>query len=280
MTDISNEKRRLLKIFAKTYCNLLDSNSCQKKPCSCAIAAEYRAFLNKTIPEGYRRFSIRDFHGKLNDKDSLNAKVAMEAKKKVLEYCWSGQNLIERLALMSDSDLDKASRMSERIKNGDNVIIHGDSKRKVKANPSLTTNRVVEVPTGRTFVASIITKEAIKMRLDAEFRYMGYEWIEFNSLVQKLTHDPENSHYETCNWLVIDDILPSVLTGSVQQKAFLQPIWDSFFLSRLREKLPTVLVFKFDINNALNELESIFGSSWTRIINNKRTCQINLTEKE
>jgi hypothetical protein len=278
MTDITAEKRRLLELYAKNYCGYDRPASCMKDSCSCAIAAEYRAFINRTIPDGFRQFSIRDFHGKVNEATRLPLQVARAAKEQVFKYCWGDLSLLERLSLLSEEELNQASIIADRISRGHNVVIHGTSPKRIEK--LLEGNSSVhETPIGRTFIASVITKEAIKLKLDPKFRSLSFEWIQFNPLLQSIKNDGNDAiHYESCGWLVVDDITESMLKASLAQKAFTETLLDSFFSHRVRQKHPTVLVFKFDIDARRTEIESAFGVTINKIINDRNTCVISLSD--
>jgi len=280
MTEITNEKKRLLAFYAKRDCKLADPNDCKNRPCTCAVVAEFRAIKNLIIPKDFRNFTIRDFHGRISENSRLSADVALRAKRQVFEYCWGDLKLLERLPILSDKQLEAASVISERIKNGQNVIIHGGSKRQLSRSSDQKTNAVTELPLGRTFIASILTNEAIKLRLDNEFRNFSYEWIEFAPFLQDIKDESgENRlHYEGCEWLVVDDITNNLLGASGAHKAFAHQILDSFFAKRIRLNRATVLVFKFDIQAHRLEMESAFGPAIMKIINDKKTFVINLND--
>lgn len=274
MTDITTEKHRLLEMYAKKYCNSL----CMKDVCSCAIAAEFRAFINKTIPEDFRNFSIRDFHGKVDEITRLNLQVAKIAKEQVFKYCWGNLSLLERLSLLSEDELNQASVIGDRITRGYNVVIHGSSPKRIEKSAE-GINAVHEIPIGRTFIASLITREVIKQKLDSKFRNLSFEWVQFSPLLQSIKNDGDDSiHYESCGWLVVDDIMENMLKASMAQKAFTETLLDSFFSHRVRQKRPTVLVFKFDIDKRRTEIESAFGVTINKIINDKNTCVISLSD--
>ena len=292
MTDVTAEKNKWLQFFAKKYCGYSDARACTNDVCKCSIFAEYRAFVCKTIPEEFRSYSIRDFHGKLKDGSELNKTVAGKAKEQVFKYCWGDLSLLDRLAITPDSVLNKASIMAERITKGHNVVIHGNPKKHmetvettVKDNGFATENPydekrvLIESKMGRTFIASILTLEALKLKADPKYRNLNYEWVQFSDLLQQIKHDGDESiHYEGCNWLVIDDITEGPFRASNAQKAYTETLMDSFFSRRLSSKLPTVLVFKFDLDSRRNEMEAAFGVAVNKLINNKNTTIISLTQ--
>lgn len=287
MTEITTEKKKLLAIYAKKYCSLNNPSLCTKKPCTCAVAAEYRAFINKTIPIDFRDFTIFDFDGKLKGEDfKLAASVAANAKCLVWDFCWGKSKLINKLSVLDtnsrDALLDKESIIGYRISRGQNVIIHGESPKNVIEEGDGKTHQVRAKPLGRTFIASLITKEVIKTRLDNRYpnlRIANYEWIGFSLLRDSILNGSDDMvHLESCEWLVVDDIPEESIGSSQQQKAYVQPKIDAFFSSRLRSQHSTLLVFRFDADRRISDIESTFGVSVAKIINDKRTCVIRLTQ--
>jgi hypothetical protein len=293
MTDVTLEKQKWHKFFAKKYCGLNDASKCVKQSCACAVFADYKAFVCKTVPADFRSFTIQDFNGTLKDGTKLDSHVASTAKRKVFEYCWGDLSLLDRLAILKDTDLNRASIMAMRVKNGHNVVIHGNQKKQIQTrevqpakvdgfaeDPAYDEKRVlVESKMGRTFIASLITLEALKLKAEEKYRNLNYEWVGFSSLLQSIRHDGEEAiHYEGCNWLVVDDITEGSFRASGAQKAYTETLLDSFFSRRLAAKLPTVLVFKFDIDSRRHEMESAFGVSINKIINDKNTAVISLTQ--
>jgi hypothetical protein len=291
MTDITREKKRLLDIYAKRYCRLKDPALCEHKPCTCSIAAEYRAFVNKTIPRDFREFTIFDFHGRLSKESALNLKIAADAKRQVLNFCYGSDASVEKIVALgktpkNQAKLDQRSVVAKRVLAGHNVVVYGESAREVTQRISQegTRNLIKEKPLGRTFVASIITKDVIKTRLDNRYPQLlmaNYEWIQFSSLQKAITTESDDLvHLESCEWLVVDDITDTLVAASIQQKAFMQPQIDAFFDSRLRSQYSTLLVFKFDVIQRMTEIEPAFGISIMKIINDKNTCLILLSQSE
>jgi len=283
MTRITEEKQRLLKQYAKKWCKLGDPTRCTKVPCTCALAAEFRAFINLTIPQGYRDFTIKDFGGKLKNGFSLHPSIAAEAKRKLFKYCWGNSNLIDRLSIVPESDLDKASIIAKRIKEGHNIVIHGDAIRKMSDASDGKTKVLKMLPLGRTFISAIATREVIKLRVDPkhpEHSVSNYHWIEYSSLYSKIA-DYENNeaiNLETCDWLVVDNIPESLMASSLKQKAYTMRFFDPFIYNRMKARLPTVLVFRFDVEKRRSEIENSFGLSTMNIIDDPNTCVISLTQ--
>ena len=66
---------------------------------------------------------------------------------------------------------------------------------------------------------------------------------------------------------------------SLKQHSLLSDLVDPFFLARLYNRQPTILVFKFDIRDKSFDIENTFGVGISRIIDSRRTFKIPLCEK-
>jgi hypothetical protein len=283
MTNITEEKQRLLKQYAQKWCKIKDPSKCTKTPCTCSLAAEFRAFINITIPSGFQDFTIKDFGGRLKNGFDLHPSVAAEAKRKLFKYCWGKVELLDRLSIMSESDLDKASVISNRVKLGHNIVIHGDPLRRMSDASDGKTRILKTLPLGKTFMAAIATKEVIKLRVDPkhpEYSMSNYEWIEYSALYSAISDydSRETANMEMCDWLVVDNIPESLMASSLAQKSYVIRFLDPFMYKRIKFKLPTVLVFRFDIEKRRTEIENSFGLSIMKIIDDPNTCVISLTQ--
>jgi len=156
--------------------------------------------------------------------------------------------------------LRENSVMDRRLKNGNNVVIYGQKNQ----------------PIGRTMIASIIMKEAIKLRVTRNTRRHTYDWIDFNTLMSAVDKDSfDLADYRSCDWLVVDNIMSKY--RSAKQTTLLIDLVDPFFIDRFDNRLPTILVFKFDITNPAMMIEKRFGVGIKRIIESNRTCKIPLS---
>ena len=282
MIDITPEKQRLLSLYAKKYCKIDNPANCNKSRCECALLAEYHAFKNMIIPEGYRKFTVKDFTGELGSGLFLDNVVAATAKKQVIDYCY-GSVPVDFIRKMSINSIDTIPILRRRLENGNNIVIHGDATRQIVAANS-GDNIVSEKPLGRTFIASIITKEALKLKIDKDHYKKHFDWVDFSNLTRVLKSNEDSDRYEAqyyqeCDWLVIDDITENTLASSPAQKAWTGQMYDAFFSNRYRDRLITVLIFRFDVNRRRSEVESAFGVSITKIIDDKKTYVIGLTDK-
>lgn len=283
MINITSEKQRLFPLYAQKYCGIQDRTLCTKDRCDCELLAELHAFRNCVIPSGYRKFNVSDFTGQLSDGSVLDDIIALKAKHQVCDYCY-GKGSLEKIKKINVSDLYKLSIIDQRIENGSNVIIHGDSTRILKDSMSSNNRFVKEKPLGRTFIASVLTKEALNLSIDSKHHTRHFDWIDFSQLTRLLKSsnkkdEVESQYYEECDWLVIDDITDSPLLASPAQKSWLEPVYDAFFSTRYKSGLVTIFVFRFDINRRRSELESAFGVNITKVIDDPSSFVIGLTSE-
>lgn len=234
----------------------------------CMAVAEAKAFIDTVVPPEHRSLTIFDFKGKTTaEKPILTIQEAIRAKNLVCKYIWgySWQELKKKFG--SEEDVKKYistnSVLQRRLANGNNVAIYGGDNG----------------PCGRTMVASIIMKEAIKMRLfTPDIISQTYDWVDFGTLVQELFEGSEYiPHYRTADWLVVDNIC--LKTESDNQRTFKTDMLDPFFMYRLKNNLPTILVFQYDIRSQLTPLYKTLGVGVSNIVNNQRVCRIPLRKR-
>jgi hypothetical protein len=276
--DIEETKYRLLARYAKKYCQLSDPSKCSKDRCSCRMMAEVGALMKCVIPPGFQKFTIKDFDGQTSaGRILLEPTVATEAKKRVAHYCWGEKVSLQSLSTMSDEDRLGNVVIGQRVDRGNNVVIYGSSPLKSdvdKDGHTIWKSR----PRGRTFVAAILTREAIKLRAFKGYHDLLYGWVEFPTLMSMLYKDTyEATNYQSCNWLVVDNITEGVMSGSAAQTAYRQSVLDPFLTSRLDQNLVTVLIFKFDLRKQQSMISDTFGPAMDRIIRRADTCRIDLS---
>jgi hypothetical protein len=267
MKNITLLKNKFEKENAQKYCNVSDVNKCPdpKKECTCAIAAETKAYLHTIIPEPFYKYSINDFDGRSKDdsEELIDARIALAAKKKVIEYCWESVS-IENIGSISSIELDKKSIICKRKDECSNVVIHagfssGDDIRKG-----------IFCPRGKTLIASIIMKEAINSRTRGGiYSSQTFDWIEFPILENMIKNkeDISVSDIRSADWLVVDDIPYS--------KYYAKNLLDPFFLERLSDGLPSIFVFKFDVKKIIEE--DILGVAISKVIHDPKTFFIKLS---
>lgn len=266
MRDITNIKSIEEQRLAKKCCGLDSISLCSKGDnCSCKIAAEILAYLKTIIPSPYYKYTIHDFTGD-NGKDKLlETDVAIRAKKQIIDYCWENVDAVKIVDILL-TELEQHSCISKRRKNGNNIVIFDNSSlsQKNKQNPK-----------GKTMCAALIMKEAIKSReyIDgtprSEKLCQTYEWVEYPILENLISkkEDIKVSDLKSVDWLVIDDITYS-------EQRWKKQMLDFFFLERLEEGLPTILVLKFDI--AKYSSEDCLGVGLSKIIRDPKTFFISL----
>lgn len=270
MKSIQKTKAKYERIFAKKRCNLDNISLCNKEHCSCSLLAEVWAYVDAVVPEDYVKFTIFDFDGTSNSKERqklLDADIVLNAKNLICEYCW-GKTWKYIADTYSTRDSIKEfmrnnSVMLNRLKNGNNIVISGDS----------------DAPSGRTMIASIIMKEAIKLRMKNNMcRTQSYDWIDFAVLRESIKDDSDDLvYYRNCEWLVVDNITISE-GSSEKQRAFVSELIDPFFITRYKDNLSTILVFQCDINNSLVNLKKALGTGVTFIVDSKKTYLIPLVK--
>ena len=240
----------------------------EKELDKCTSLARIWSYKKNIIPDGFDGFNIFDFNG-YDSKDQtliINPDIALKAKDKICKYCW-GVSWNEINEKQIESDVHQSfeffsshrKTLIDRRKSGQNIVIHSTAVGKK----------------GRTFLASLIMKEAILLKLDYPALSYSYDWIDFTQLIEAAEKDDyDYAVYRSCDWIVIDNITRHV--KSPQQKTYLIGLWNNFFLQRLEDKLPTILVLKFSLEDKTFDAESEFGSGFARIINNDNTVSISL----
>jgi len=274
MKNIEKIKLGYTKLFAQelyskdSICKLSEVESSV-----CDSLAEMWAYIYSVVPEEHGHYTIFDFLGYTFNKETnerkvvIPPKVALYAKNEICKYCWG----MEWSAIKAyEKKMDKKSMMKFlrehsvidiRLKSGSNVAIYGSSSQ----------------PIGRTMVASIIMKEAIKLRVTHRKRTHTYDWIDFNILMNAVINDSfDLADYRSCDFLVVDNIMRSY--RSAKQTTLLIDLVDPFFIGRLFDKLPTILVFKFDITNPSVMIENSFGVGINKIVESNKTCRIPLSD--
>lgn len=273
MKNIEKIKSRYARHFAKeVYKKDSIFSLSELEADSCDRLSEFWAYVYSVVPEEHSCFSIFDFMGYTIDTatkkriDAMSAMVALKAKIEICQFCWGmdWKTIKEKKSQSSKKEMMKflreRSMMDRRWQNGNNVAIYGRSSQ----------------PIGRTMIASIIMKEAIKLRVTRHIRKHTYDWIDFNTLVDAIKKDSfDLADYRSCDFLVVDNIISTY--RSAKQTTFIVDLVDSFFNGRFYDRLPTILVFKFDIDNPAEAIEKNFGVGINKIIESNRTSKIKLS---
>ena len=241
----------------------------EKKHLNCSIISEIWAYFERTIPEDFLKCSLFDLHGITGDDNQLDAEIFIKAKDVLCKYCWGVD--WQKIDKTYKSDEEKIknfiwhnSVMQQRLQNGNNLVIFGTSNS----------------PIGKTIFASIAMKEAIKLRRKPGFRGQTYEWIDLSVLQHLLSNEKENNEigdYRTCDWLVIDNI-NRIDFVSLKQHEYITGLLNPFFVERENNKLPTILVFSFDIEDNI-DMQKSMGFGLAKMVKSKRSYRIRLSPK-
>lgn len=271
MENIEEVKKKYISFFAKKYYDKSKGELTEREMSTCSLIAEVWAYVYTVIPDGFGEYSIFDFNGCVvgngdsGKNNNLPLSIALAAKEQVCRYCWgmSWDKIKEQYSKDNDIEpfLRKHSIMMERFSKGGNIAIFGASDK----------------PIGRTMLASIVMKEAIRLRATHFARGQTYDWIDFPKLFSIIEKEsPELSDYRSCDWLVVDNITRKM--RSARQTTLMIDLIDPFFIERYSSRQPTILVFKFDIRDKSLDIENTFGLGISRILDSKRTLKIPLCE--
>ena len=272
MENIEKFKSKFICFFAEKYYKKTEDRLTEEEFKKCSSLAEISAYIYSVVPEGFGDYTIFDFNGYAVNKvdnttsNTISKEIAIVAKDKICRYCWgtSWKDIFQQKEKDDNSIgafLRKKSIMMRRLDSGANIVIYGSSN----------------MPIGRTMLASIVMKEAIRLRVTRNTRGHTYDWIDFSKLFSAVEKDSmELADYKSCDWLVVDNIIRK--PRSAKQTTLMSDLIDPFFLDRLYNRQPTILVFKFDIRDKSFDMEKTFGLGMYRIIDSKRTFQIPLSE--
>lgn len=250
--------------------------------CYCETAAQIATQIESVIPDEYQQYEIDDFTGTMKDgRKVLKTNIVNAAKLSIFSYCWDGFDPDE-IGQYSFRDRWAMSAMEKRRKNGNSIIIYGDPWASAVQTGMLKT---FKNPIGRSMLASIVMKEAIRLRARAGHTADTYGWVSYNRLYDKLMqrakevsdYNEELNIYEGCDWLCVDGFEIEKANDATRQ--FKSKVLDGFFDERLKNGLPNILVFQDDLSKDL-DLRSEFGLSVNSIINSRKTTRVKLLEKE
>lgn len=262
MKNINFLKNQLQELFAKKIFNKGSFIECSPEDQSvCSMVAETQAYMRAIIPKPYYKYSIYDFTGlSPNNEQILSPEIALKAKQKIINYCWGDIDIAE-LNRIDQYELDKLSIMRKRRKLGHNVAIY--------SGYSDPTGSFKSEKGGKTFCAALIMKEAIKSRVMGSYEET-YEWIEYATLEHMITsyEEVQLSDIRSSDWLVVDNIPPGFTKWKRQSV-------DAFFMERISDRLPTILVFRFDVTRKVEE--NLLGVGFSQIIRDENTTIIGLS---
>lgn len=248
----------------------IGNDECNKpNGCYCKKLAEVRGNIDYVIPPEYRDLTINNASGFITTKNETLKQVWSEnvktrIQKTLRDYLFNGAELHH---LVERESCNQHSQMDRRFINGENIIIHGVVVRnRQNGLPSQP------LPSGRTLIACLILKEAIWRRLYKTNKADTYALISF----QNLKHDFKNNHEKVAHlketdWLCIDDISLTVVENDfVYQQSI--AAFDDFLMSRIENRLPTILVCDFDV--FAKDYTSILGYSFQKLVTMKNSWHI------
>jgi len=259
---IEKKKIEFASKYYKKRFTELDEKSSHLVTC----AAEVWSYIENTVPEKFHKLTVFDFDGYSENGYQLREDITANAKDLVCKYCW-GITWKDAKKKFSNEKAIKEffknnSVMLERLENGINVVVFGESS----------------TPIGRSMIASIILKQAIKLRILKGKKSHNYEWVDFSMLKQSIKNDLDDLViYQSCDWLVVDDVTYS-MTSTERQKAYFSELINPFFIERYKNKLPTILIFKFDYRKDFFNVEECLGVGISNIINDNKTFKIPLSQ--
>ena len=266
METIQQLRQKYDTTFAKQHCGIESTSRCEREFCYCKQNAEIWAYIEYVLPEGYEKLTVFDWDGfSKNGKQVLPTATATEVKNVICNFCWGKSWIDLKSHFEGDEEkikqyMNKHSIMSNRLRDGNCVVIHGVGK-----------------GIGSSMCASIIIKEAIKLRKLAGQRGQTYNWIDMSSLKKAVEDDYSYSSESlvaanciSSDWLVVDDI------PSMGMSTHRRDLMNAFFMARLKAKKPTILIFKFNIENTTFDLDEAIGTGVRRVIQSKRTTTITL----
>lgn len=248
--------------------------------CACETVAQVYATIEATIPDEYTRYEIADFTGMKDGKRLVKPEIVAAAKHELISYCWQG---------IDPDDYGNAdwqlwwpkSAMEKRRKFGNNIVIYGNPWMRQTNGAAVKT---FKAPIGRTMLASIVMKEAIRMKMRSGHMSDTYGWTSFGRLTEKLMQqakdnsiDSEISHLQYCDWLCVDGF--EIEKQNEATRMFKAKVLDNFFDQRLNEGLPNILVFQDDLS-VHDDLRPEFGLSVNSIINSPKTTRVKMLDKE
>ena len=166
--------------------------------------------------------------------------------------------------------------MEQRLNDGISVVIHGESF-------SLDHGKLHHRQLGKTLLASIIIKEAIRLKFLDGHVGDSYEWADFSYMCKRLmaqaegerSYEDEIDNWEEADWLVVDSITFNDKTANGRQ--FRANVLEKVFVERKDKKLPSILVFQDDLNRC-DDLKGEYGPALSEIITSRKTMKICLSE--
>lgn len=284
MKDISNLFEKYLAAYRKG-CNHFQGGSCSRREgCDCVAPAEVWAFTEHLVPRSCFSKHLDSFVGVVpgeEDGQVLSPAVVAEAKRVLVEYCWGNVKYDASTDFQSPQMLQR-SVLDRRRNDGTSLIIHGNSQRGMttKSPKGIPLPQVQKKSVGRTLLASIVMKEVIRRRSFPGHVADSYEWVSFPALKSRVTDRDHSAitDYQTADWLVVDGIHPLERVSDNMRGYQLEKL-NAVFVDRIENRLPTILVFQFDITADLRAgtLHEKVGLGMSQIVEDDTTFKINLS---
>ena len=286
MKDISNLFEKYLAAYRRE-CSHFQSGGCNREGgCECVAPAEVWAFTEHLIPRPCFSKHLSSFVGIVpgeEDGQVLSDPVVAEAKRVLIEYCWGHAKYDGTTDFNSPAMLQR-SVLGKRRRDGTNLIIHGESRRgtTAKSPKGYALPQIQKKAVGRTLLASVVMKEVIRQRLFPGHVADGYEWVSFPALKSRVTNRDQEAitDYQTADWLVVDGIHPLERVSDNMRGYQLEQL-NAVFVDRIENRLPTILVFQFDIASDLKSgaLHEKVGLGMAQIVEDESTFKISLTDQ-
>ena len=271
MQNINKFRKAYEQRYARKFCHVNGVSECPNKDkCTCKIAAEIKSHLQAIIPSPYAKYTIDDFTGKHKGKEILSKSLAIKAKDQLVKYCWGDNMTLSDFNDLDEKLRDEKSVIDTRRKKGRHLVVSAGHNKFEAA---------VQHKSGKTFIAALIMKEAIKRRGFPGHQSITYDWIPFSMLEYKIrNNDPSISYPMSADWLVVDDITNFAQTRAAE--AYMSSLINPFFFERMQSRLPTIFVFRFDISQMADlALEEKFGVAISKMVRDVNTTKIFLSEK-
>lgn len=246
--------------------------------CYCQTMAQVQSHIECVVPDDYQRYELDDFNGIRNGEVLVKPHIVLEARRQLVSYCWQGIEEGE------DYDLKTwwgRSIMEKRHRNGHSLIIYGNPW----ASGTTAGVKTFKQPLGRTLLAAIVMKEAIRMRARPGHMADTYAWVSYTRLYDKLMSKAKDNNdfndeieeYQYADWLCVDGF--EVERQNEATRAFKAKVLDAFFDERMSRNLPNVLVFQDDLSR-MEDIRQEFGLSVNTLINSSKTTRVKLLESK
>tara|TARA_B100000614_G_scaffold262895_1_gene299693 strand:+ start:47292 stop:48164 length:873 start_codon:yes stop_codon:yes gene_type:complete len=278
MQDISKYIHYFSSIYRKN-CSHWDKSekACTNKGgCICAKFGEVQGHIRSLIQPNYRNATIYDYTGTLEKPDGEVVRVvSVEDVEHIQDQMW--KFLYGDAPFQEDltrPELNALSVLDDRFKRGECLVIHGDARRQSKYEKMHMQERM---PTGKSFLASIATIDAIWRRCFITNTAITYDWASFLKMriLLKTRYIEEHQEVEEAkesDFLVIDDI--NTISGEFGDKAanWTREKLDNFLMYRMDHHKPTILVCNFDVEKV--DLPGHMGDAFDKLVYSSGTTRI------